>query len=328
MWEEQDKASMEFARPRSVSAAGVAVVAIGAGLWGTDALFRRGLALSAPAASVVFWEHAVLVAVLAVPLWRRRNSLKALNAGDWLALAVIGIGASALATLAFTRALAIDDPTTPLLLQKLQPLLAIGFAAMLLGERPRVRLAGFALPALVGAYLITFADPDEITIDSMVAGALALSAAALWALGTVLGRRLAQKVDAVTLTSVRLTIGLPAALVAVVLSSGVPALPTSNELPAVVGLALVPGLAALVIYYRGLRAAPASLATLAELAFPLSAILVNRFVFGTTLTLTQWFGVVILGGSVTLLSLTARRSAKAAGVDVTARTPVVATTHT
>ena len=39
---------------------GFYLVALGAGLWGTDALFRRGLALELPASTVVFWEHLIL----------------------------------------------------------------------------------------------------------------------------------------------------------------------------------------------------------------------------------------------------------------------------
>lgn len=34
---------------------GALIVALAATLWGTDALFRRGLALELPAVEVVFW---------------------------------------------------------------------------------------------------------------------------------------------------------------------------------------------------------------------------------------------------------------------------------
>lgn len=303
-------------RGRSVPAAGVLTVALGAGLWGTDALFRRGLALSAPSASVVMWEHAVLALILAVPLWRRRRTIAALGPVDWAILLVIGVGASALATIAFTAALAGGDPTTPLLLQKTQPLIAIGFATVLIGERPGARLAAFAVPALAGAYLVTFADPTSIGATSLRSGALALTAATLWALGTVLGRRMSTRLDAIGLTAMRITIGLPATLVAVLAMADTPAAPTADQVPAIIGLSLVPGLLALVVYYRGLQRAPASMATLAELAFPLTAILVNRIAFGTTLSTTQWLGTLLLGGSVTALSLVGRRGSEQAGVTV------------
>ncbi len=297
------------------TAIGVATVAVGAGLWGTDALFRRGLALDAAAASVVFWEHALLALVLAIPIWRRRHTLAGLSRADWASLLLIGVGASALATLAFTRALSTGDPTTPLLLQKIQPLVAIVGARVILGERPRARLALFVVPALAGAYLITFAEPTVIVPRTLEAGALGVAAATLWALGTVLGRRMTGVLDTTTLTGLRFAIGLPAAAV-VVLATGATVVPSGGAMPAIVGLSLVPGLAALLLYYRGLRNAPASLATLAELAFPVVAIIIGRVAFDATLTVTQVIGVLLLTGSVTALSLVGRRGPEAAGVEL------------
>ena len=53
------------------------------------------------------------------------------------------------------------------------------------------------------------------------------------------------------------------------------------------------GLVALGLYYYGLKSTPAVAATLAELAFPVSAILVGYFKFGQTLTGWQWVGVAL-----------------------------------
>lgn len=53
---------------RLVGRPGFALVAAAAALWGSDALFRRGLAIELPAAAVVFVEHAILVA-LTLPFW-------------------------------------------------------------------------------------------------------------------------------------------------------------------------------------------------------------------------------------------------------------------
>ena len=43
---------------------GTWLVALGAALWGTDALLRAPLAGALPAASIVFWEHLIIVVVL------------------------------------------------------------------------------------------------------------------------------------------------------------------------------------------------------------------------------------------------------------------------
>lgn len=296
---------------------GVALVGLAAALWGTDALFRRGLALDLPAAAVVFWEHVLLAAMVAPVLWRARRVILALTRRELVALAVVGVGASATATILFTAAFRFGDPTSPLLLQKLQPVIAILAAYLLLGERLLPRFALYFVAAVSGAWLIAFADPLAVSVRSAQAAGLAVGAATLWGLGTVLGRWLAPRLGHTLLTALRFAIGLPASalLLALTAGSGGFVLP-ARAVPALVLLALIPGLAALLIYYRGLRDTPASSATLAELGFPLSAIVVNRIAFGTTLTPTQWAGVILLSATLVVMSLRSTRGARAVGVRV------------
>ena len=65
---------------------------------------------------------------------------------------------------------------------------------------------------------------------------------------------------------------------------------------------MVPGFAALMLYYSGLTRTPASRATIAELAFPITASLLNWFVLGVHTSWIQFagFGIVWLA----ILSLT------------------------
>jgi DME family drug/metabolite transporter len=283
---------------------GTGLIAVAAMLWGTDALFRRGVALELAAATVVFAEHVLLVAITAPLLWRDRQALRKLSRGDWVAAVLIGAGASATATVLFTASFRFGDPTAVLLLQKLQPVIAVIAAVVLLKERLSPRFGLYFCGAAVGAWLIAFADPVAVTVASARAALLAVGAAALWAFGTVLGRRLAVHLAAPTLAALRFAIGLPASalLVAVFVGPsgfGVP----GGAIAPLVGLALIPGLLALWLYYRGLHTTPASIATLAELAFPLSAIIVNWLAFGATLTPTQWVGVAVLMATLIVMSV-------------------------
>lgn len=310
---------------RSVPASGVGMVALAAALWGTDALFRRGLALQAASVWVVFWEHLLLAGLTSPILWRYRRVLAGLDRRDWLSIVLIGAGASTTATIAFTAALGAGDPTTPLLLQKVQPIVAVGAAAVLLGERVSSRFSLVAIPALLGVFLVTFPSPAQVSVEVAWPAVLALTAAALWALGTVLGRRLSPRVPFSLLTALRFAVGLPvAAVLLMVLNTG-PVLPTSDQLAPLVLLSLVPGLAALTLYYRGLRTTPASLATLGELAFPLAAVTINRVAFGTMLTTTQWVGVVTLATSVVALQAFANCGSRAVGVSIAQPLPPVLT---
>jgi drug/metabolite transporter (DMT)-like permease len=57
----------------------------------------------------------------------------------------------------------------------------------------------------------------------------------------------------------------------------------------------------MLLYYRGLRRTPASIATFAELAFPASALVINYFVLGATIDAVQLLGFFILWGTIALL---------------------------
>lgn len=309
---------------------GLPLVALAAALWGTDALFRRGLALDLPASSVVLYEHLILALLLMPALRGIRTWGRRLAPADWAVMAVIGVGASAVATALFTAAFAYGDPTTPLLLQKLQPLFAVTAAAAVLRERLRPRYGLYFVAGLAGAYLIGIPNPTEISIEAVQPALLAVGAAALWALGTVLGRHLTGTglLETRQITALRFVIGLPAAAVIVAVQNGRSGFTVvgAADLPALLLLALIPGLAAMMFYYRGLRTTPASAATLAELAFPVTAVMVGWLVFDDTLTTTQWGGLILLTVTIVTMSLgSRRRGATAVGVRAPAKRTALGT---
>jgi drug/metabolite transporter, DME family len=284
---------------------GIVLVAIAASLWGLDAWIRVPLTKSTQVATIVFGEHVVLVLatlpflVTAVPVVLRLG---------WryvAAAAVIGVGASAIATILFTQAFVSGDPVTPVVLQKLQPIIAVIGARYILGERPRPRFALFLVPALVGAWLIGVSDPFHPTIHGLKPMLFALGAATLWAMGTVLGRYLAREMEFQHIMALRFGFGLPAAAIALLIL-GAPAFASSHDTFWIAVLALVTGLIALSLYYYGLKSTPAIHAALAELAFPVTAILVGYFKFGQTLTGWQWVGVGLTSLVVVLLPVRQR----------------------
>ncbi|MGH3366018.1 MAG: DMT family transporter [Nocardioidaceae bacterium] len=298
---------------------GTWLIAIAAALWGTDALFRLPLTEVLSAPTIVLAEHAVLVA-LTLPWLPRAVSAarRTCRAREWVALVLIGVGASATATILFTLAFEYGGPVTPVALQKMQPLFAAGAACLLLRERLRPRYAAFLAVALASAWLLSFADPFQVTVTGVLAALLALGAAALWAGGTVAGRLVSHRLDYTSITVLRFAFGLPAALViALVLRERL--VPPASDVPALVALSLVPGLAALMLYYRGLRSTPASRATVAELAFPATAAFVGVAVLGAPLTATQWAGLLLLVVTVAGFAGHERRSRRPAVVDRTER---------
>lgn len=294
---------------------GLFMVALAAALWGTDALFRRQLALDLPSVLVVFAEHLILVAATLPWLLGAMPRIRHFGGREWLAVVFVGAGASATATALFTAAFSYGNPTTPLLLQKLQPLVAVIGARLILGERLLPRYWAYFAAALAGAYLVSFPDPTRVSVAALAPAALAVGAAALWALGTVLGRFLSDRVAFHHLTALRFAIGLPASALMVWLFGQDPRTAlTVGYLPSLLVLALVPGLIALLLYYRGLQRTPAAAATLAELTFPLTAIVVNYLAFGALLTPSQLLGVVLLAGTVLLMGLVSAHGSESVGI--------------
>jgi drug/metabolite transporter (DMT)-like permease len=318
---------------------GFLLIALAAAMWGTDGILRAPLTDGLPSGMIVFLEHALLVLVT-IPFLRGVSStLRRLNAGEWVSLLLIGAGASAAATALFTQSFTYGEFTTTLLLQKLQPLIVLVGAWWILGERPLIKYWMFFVPAVGGAWLITFSDPFDVSVAEATPALLALGAAFLWGMGTVLGRKLTPKIEFKQLTALRFLIGLPAAAVVVTLQSdwdrfdiltggdflGTASTPSGITVPGgLILLAAFPGLLALLSYYRGLRTTPAISATLAELAFPLSAILLNAIFLERVPDGSQWVGVVVLAATIVVMGVvSATRKPDATGVQIpeTALTP-------
>ncbi|MGG5260180.1 DMT family transporter [Phycicoccus avicenniae] len=289
------------------------LVALAASLWGLSSLWRGPLSQEYPALAVVFWEHLVLV-VLTLPwLVPAARRVMATSTRTKVSVLVIGAGSSALATTLFTAAFRTGDPITPQVLQKLQPVIAIALAAVVLGERLRRSFLWFAVPALVGAWLLAFPDPLGVTLSSATAALLAIGAAALWAAGTVLGRAASAELRFSDLTALRFGVGLVTLAVIAAVTSTPLALGT-DAIGNILLLALVPGLLALVLYYRALGRTPASRATLAELAFPLSAAVVGVTALGARPSATQWVGFAVVLVAVVGLALHEQRGRRPAVV--------------
>ena len=282
---------------------GIVLVAVAAALWGLDAWIRAPLAQTTDVATIVFGEHLVLVLLTLPFLAGALASVRRLGPRHLAAAVVIGAGSSAVATILFTQAF-VDghDFVTPVVLQKIQPVIAIVAAGVILGERPRARFVLFFVPALLGVWLMGVPHPFHPTVHGLKPTLYALAAAVLWALGTVLGRYLARDMRFEHVATLRFAFGLPASAIAL-LVLGAPAFASGHDTFWIAVLAVVTGFLALGLYYYGLQSTPAVAATIAELAFPVSAILVGYLKFDQTLSGWQWVGVALTTVVVALLPM-------------------------
>ena len=284
----------------------VALVAVGAAMWGTDGALRAPLVPRWSAWTIVLYEHLILTGMVAVPLLRSVAAVRRIPRRGWIAVVGVSWGGSALATLAFTTAFQYGNPDVVVLLQKTQPLWALAASGWLLRERPRGHLVPLAIAAGVGTYLLSFGWTGPAGAFAGAQGkaaVLALAAAALWGTATALGRSALRHTDPGTLTGLRFVVAVP--LLAVIATTqgslGAPASSGQLDLTRLVLLALIPGLLGLLLYYRGLQRTPASIATFAELAFPATALAVNYLVLRATIDAAQVAGFAVLWLTIALL---------------------------
>ena len=310
-----------------VDRASTMLVALAAALWATDAWFRPSLARQLSASQIVLVEDLVICLCFLPLVPRVYRELRRLDLRRRLALAAIAIGPQAFATVLFTRSLSyafppagpaqIDVANEVYFLYLLQPFFGVIGARLVLGERRRPYFWPLAALAFAGVYLIVFPQDPLAPFASfqhaqIAAALLVIGAVVLWASGTVLGRYALHDVSFVTTAATRFTFALPVLLVLMLTdqSAGGFAHYSPAQLPSFLGIALVPGLLAMLLYYRALSSTPASLATFAELAYPCTLFLVLSLPapvgLGAPLRAAE-----ILGGVMLVVAVTALNAVKA-----------------
>ena len=305
----------------------VVLVAVAATLWASDAYFRSQLAHLTPTQIVVAEDGLITLFLLPV-LLRNLGELRNLNAGGWIAVALIAIGAQSLATILFTASFQAAAKHGILaetyVLQQTQPLIAMVLAWLILGERRRPWF-WLAVVVAVGAVYLVFNGPDlaapfkALQNGRFEVGILALGAAALWASGTVLGRFALASISFWSMTALRFTLALPVLVVINLVATGYSGFSHytfGDFVPNLLAIALIPGLFALLLYYRALSKTPASLATIAEMAYPVAATLIASapppWGFNQPVYAVQIVGTALLIAVIIVLNLTKDTAAEVA----------------
>ena len=292
------------------------LVALGAALWSTDALFRHPLVQQLSPFTIVYFEHifATLIS-FAYVMCSRDRKLFFMDSKSLGAAAFIGVFGSAIATVLFTMSFQLINPSVTILLQKVQPMFVILISFLFLGEKFKPGFFAWAAIALVAGFFVSF--PTGIqNIDLHSANAtgcfLALTAAILWAVSTTVGRLALHKAPASVLSFWRFFFGLIALFT---FSRRIETM--QIEIPFVPGqpgvmrdlfiMALIPGFLGVNLYYSGLKKIQASVATILELSFPICAIAVNYYFLNFQLSLIQLLASGILIVAMIGVSKSARR---------------------
>lgn len=268
-------------------------------LWSLDGTFLRPRLASVSPTLVVFLEHGLGFIILLPFLFFYKSELKNISAKQWATIFWVALFGGALGTIFFTKALFLTgfvDISVVILLQKFQPIFAILLSAIILRERFPAKFYLYASLALFGGYFVTFKDPSSINFGSatIMVTILSLLAAFSWGSSTTFGKYSLKNINYGLLTALRF--GFTTIILLLPTLKYFATLPSVNFTvwKTLTIIVFTSGAVAMYLYYYGLKKIPASLATLCELAWPVSAIFFDYFFNGNVLSATQILGAVIL----------------------------------
>ncbi len=263
----------------------------------------------------VFMLHATAAVFLTYFLITRRHELKKLKREDWTAFSLTALFGGAIGTMAIIAAIIKVysgglNISVILLLQKMQPVFAIILALFWLKERPKKIFYLWAGIALIGSYFLTFGfgSPDFSADGMLVPALLALLAAFSFGTSTVFSKKAITKVSHGIGTALRFYITTLVMVVIIILIAILNAAGVDTGYAGFAGfetidweimgifviIALTTGGTAIFIYYWGLKRVLASRSTIYELAFPVSAIILEYIVHDQILTVGQWIGTGVV----------------------------------
>jgi drug/metabolite transporter (DMT)-like permease len=280
-------------------------------MWGFDGVVLTPRLQHLDISFVVMMLHLIPFLLMQPFFYRQYRFLAQFNSNDWLFFILIAAFGGTVGTLAIVKALFLVDfqhLSIVVLLQKLQPVFAILLARIILGEHPSRRFYGYAGLAILSTYFVTFGLhlPDLSHQTVLIhAASLALLAAFSFGGSTVFSKKILQKYSFYTANFYRF--GLTALMMMpMVLASG-----KMTEITRVTQfqwlifllIAVTTGGASLFLYYFGLKKVSASLSTICELCYPLSAILFDYWINGRVLSLVQWTASGVLLMCILVISL-------------------------
>jgi len=289
------------------------LVALGAGLWGTESAWRIPLNDVFDADVLVFWEHVILV-LCALPLViPRLGELRRVSARALGYLVFSGVAGSAVGAVLFTLALKYGHPTVVNIVLNLQPLLSTGAAFLLFGDRLARGFAPWAaLAVLAGMALVGFAPQTAGAHVGLIdAGTwFALACALCWGLATVAGRGTMVEMSLPLAAGLRVIVGLVSMAVIIVVRGKVgadvlwpaaAAAKSSKVVGQLLLLAILSGGIPLLAYFKGLALTRASTAGYFEMMQTLVAVVITWAFFNDPLLWEQVLAAVVLVAAVTMV---------------------------
>ena len=277
-------------------------------LWSIDAYIRQSLFLLSPLLIITI-EHGMGSIIFLPSIVKNWDKIINITKKGWLSILGVSFLGGVLGTYFYTKALGYTgyiELSIVVLLQKFQPLFAISLATIILKEKITKRFIILSIIAVIGGYLVTFGlNPIKLwNNNNMVAAFYAILAALCWGSSTVLGKYILKNLSFSLVTALRLLLTTVFGII-IIISIKINLLYSAisiQQWQAIFLIVFTTGTLALFIYYYGLKNIPASHATIFELFWPLSAVLIDWIINEKTLSVMQLTGAIMLLGSMTILS--------------------------
>lgn len=281
---------------------GTIAIGFSAILWGFDGVVLTPRLFNLDVSFVVLVLHLLPFLLMNIFMFKQYKNLKLFLRQDYITFSLVALFGGAIGTMAIVKALFLVDfqqLSVVVLLQKLQPIFAIGLAAILLKEKIRKQFALWATIAIIASYFLTFGFslPNISTEKNTINAALyALLAAFSFGSSTVFSKKILMNHNFVTATFFRYLFTSIIMLVFVVATGSYTKIGnvTNENWVYFLIIGLTTGSGAIFVYYYGLRRVKAIVATISELLFPISAIFFDYIINDSMLSPIQLVSAAVM----------------------------------
>jgi len=282
-------------------------IIVAAVFWSLDGTFIRPKFYELPVGTVVFLEHLLGLIVLSPFLVLGWWKIKKLKLKSWIAILWVCVFGGLIGTFMITKAFFLAYAgavtfATVILLQKLQPVFALIMARIVLKEKLKPQFYIWAVLAILAWYVLAFGSHwlnfGEIDWLNNAAFFSLLAAFTFWS-STVFGKRIVNHLDFKITAGLRFGITAILALVLILVTKDFSAIGTVSGLQwkYLAIIVFTSGAGALFLYYFGLKRVKASTATILELVWPLSAVVLDYFINWSVLSWQQIVAAIVLMGA-------------------------------
>ena len=291
------------------------LITIGATMWGIDGVLltpRYFMYGFFDVRFIVFMSHFVPTIILSILFWRQYKYLKTFKKNDFIYYGLISLFGGCIGTLAIVKALQLSNFSLSMvtLIQKSQPIFAIILAYILLKERPKKKFYIILIITLVALYLLIFGlkNPLSLPKQNLQAAIYSFIAAVSFGSSTVFGKKIVSKHSFLTTTFYRflftsiITFFILLLFPLNTIASCKQYFSNSNIYILTVIIAVY-SLIGLIIYYKGMITTKATYATICELAYPLTSVVVEALVFKHYLSVIQLISATVLVLAIVYLNL-------------------------